>query len=147
MLKKIITLSTLLIIFAVCSYATSYNSSTIIDAVRQNDISVVRECLLKGISPNTQDNTGYPILLTAISMGFSDIACMLIRNGANVNVAYNMGMNSLMLAINKNMEEVAKMLIDYNVDLNVKLPNGMTALMMASEKGMLNLVKSMVSKK
>ena len=125
----------------VCFSAQSNNTDRIIDAVKQNDLKQLNSCIRSGISPNVKDVNGNAILLTAINMGYSDIAEVLIKSGANVNVCYNMGMNSLMLAINKNMEKVAALLIDYGVDVNAKLPNGMTALMIASEKGMLNIVK------
>ena len=102
--KKILVL--FFILFSTFSYSATFKSETIVNAVKQNNFDMVRQSLRKGISPNSQDSMGNPILLTAIGMGYSDISSLLIKNRANVNVAYNMGMNSLMLAINKGMEDV-----------------------------------------
>ena len=87
MLKK--TLILFFILFSNFCYAATYNTETIVNAVKQNNFDLVRQCIRKGVSTNSQDSVGNPILLISISMGYSDIALMLIRNGANVNVSYN----------------------------------------------------------
>ena len=65
-------------------YSATVNSEMLLNAVRQNDVDAVRQCLRKGISPNSQDSMGNSALLISISMGYSNIATVLIKNGGGL---------------------------------------------------------------
>ncbi len=74
---------------------------------------------------------GYtPLMLTAIS-GSTEIATMLIENGANVNAANPGGVTALMIAAAGNRSGMVGFLLKSGADVNARSEDGRTALSIA----------------
>ena len=78
---------------------------------------------------------GNTALMQTVAKGYTDIAELLIKNGADVNVKDCLGWTALMAATGNGHAEIAELLIKNGADVNAKDNNGGTALMVAVENG------------
>jgi ankyrin repeat protein len=90
MLKRLMLIA--LVIFAVC-LAISYPvcrgrliSWKLVRAVQQNNVALVRSLLDKGISANTKDKHGTPLLLLSVGKGYKELTKLLLNKGAEVDI-------------------------------------------------------------
>src|SRR6185312_12084617 len=63
----------------------------IVTAVESGDADKVKLLLLRGDSPNQPDKRGWPILITATSLGYVDVATVLLKAGALTEVVDEFG--------------------------------------------------------
>jgi ankyrin repeat protein len=90
---------------------------SLIDAVSEGDIDLIKSLIDRGVDLNIRNNLGNTALLIAINLNNSEIAKMLLDAGANPNVGR---MAPLSIAIRDDHKEIVRMLIDAGANLNMK---------------------------
>jgi ankyrin repeat protein len=116
-------------------------------AIKQGDVSNVRDFINSGLDVNIKIGSGIvsdPVLIYAISMGFSEIAKMLIQAGAKVDKKGCEGVTALMSAAIEGNVEIVYLLLGVGAKVNTKDKDGYTALIAASQWGHLEVVLSLV---
>jgi ankyrin repeat protein len=102
----------------------------LMNAVKNNDIALIRELINQGINVNELDvNKDAPLIIAAYK-GYTEIVKLLLKAGADVSVVDpGMKATALHAAAYAGNAEVAKLLIEYKIDVNKQGPyNGYTAL-------------------
>jgi len=135
------------------------------EAVSNGNLKAVKFLIKRGADPNGDRNTGYgfsggwTMIMSAMSyivqytngsenkqLG-TEIAKVLIENGADLNQQTNQGMTALMYAVGfDDCDEIVKLLLDNGADLNMRDNNGKTALMYAASAGKVNRIKLLLEK-
>jgi uncharacterized protein len=82
-----------------------------------------------------RNETGYTALTGAVSQNHSDIAKILVKNGARVNHSYEGGFTPLMHAAYAGNVELVSFLLQNGANPMAKNSEGKTALTFAMEKG------------
>jgi ankyrin repeat protein len=104
--------------------------TVLMNAVKNNDVALVRELISQGININELDaNKDVPLIIAAYK-GYTEIVKLLLKAGADVSVVDpGMKATALHAAAYAGNAEVAKLLIEYKIDVNKQGPyNGYTAL-------------------
>ena len=103
-------------------------------AIYNNNISVVRELLEKGINPNKYDITGTSPLFKSVNNDY--IIKLLLEYGATTNI-YDKNEDDetlLHIKIMENKEMIVKLLLENkSIDINVQATHGITPLMQACD--------------
>ena len=81
---------------------------------------------------NHEDKDGWTALMLAARYNQSEVAKVLLDNGANVNHDSKDDWTALMLAARNNQSEVAKVLLDNGANVNYEDKDGWTALRLAA---------------
>ncbi len=102
-------------IFSICSLALAQTATQIDDftkAAKFDDVSEVQSLLKAGVSPNTLDPKGNPMLILAIRDKSMKVTDLLLSNpSTNVNLANKSGENALMMAAFDGDFPTVKMLV------------------------------------
>jgi ankyrin repeat protein len=100
-----------------------------------NHTDVVQLLIDKGADINAVSNNAFLAtpLQSAVAMGWTDAAKLLIASNANVNCRGEGGGTPLHEAAGNGQIELAKLLLDHGANLNAKDDNGKTALTIALE--------------
>lgn len=112
-------------------------SSMIEEAIKNGDLGIVN----RPFGPINE----YPLEL-ASSLGYCEIAMLLLANGANVNSLAKYGGTALHSAVNKKSLEIVKLLLDNKADPNIKDEDGWTPLHNASARGLRNIMDLLISR-
>ena len=124
----------------------------IFEAVRNKDIERVRALLDEGVSVDSKNKNGIPILYRAVhnSRESTEIVKLLIDRGANVNIKLDQGGHTPLMtaAENTNVDsslDTVKLLLASGADINARSNTGMSALSYAvansNQKSSLETVK------
>ncbi len=101
---------------------------------RLGDVRKVEEALWHGANANAKENKGGTALHEAAFRGYSDVAEVLLKYGADVN-ATSYGETALYNAAGQGNTKVAELLLRYGADVNAKDDDGNTALHTAAGEG------------
>lgn len=114
-------------------------------AAKFNDISTVKELVSKGVSPNTVDPKGNPMLNLAIKDQSTDVIAFLIANKAtDVDLSNKYGETPLMIASIEGNLPVVKSLVEQR---KAKIDHiGWTPLHYACTKGQLEVARYLLAK-
>jgi ankyrin repeat protein len=104
--------------------------TTLMKAVKSNNVARVKELIQQGVNVNTLDTNGDAPLIQAAYEGYTEIVRLLLEAGADVSVVDpGMKATALHAAAYAGRTEAAKLLIAYKVDIDKQGPyNGYTAL-------------------
>lgn len=93
-------------------------TTTLPEAVENNDVQKVRQLLDKGQHPNTPENR-YAIIMACVK-GNAEILKMLLDSGADVDAIDNFGtgLTALTIAAQQDNFDIVKMLLDRGADVN-----------------------------
>jgi len=138
----------ILLSYSVTSIAQN-SGEKLFKAIFEHNIEAVKKILEKDKSQanyirQINDSFYIPVLMQAVMNDETEIAKLLIENGADVNKRDGFKMTSLMLAANNQNIELVKLLLKNGADKNAKDDNGMTALKAAEEvknKEIIDLLK------
>ncbi|MEM9482632.1 MAG: ankyrin repeat domain-containing protein [Cyanobacteria bacterium P01_F01_bin.116] len=106
----------------------------LIEATLAGNIDEVTTLLQQGIDPNLVYNTNTALTYAARD-GFTEIASLLIEQGADVNWIDGEGVTPLILASFKGHMELVKLLLKHNADITVRDQWNRTALDYALRRG------------
>ena len=98
------------------------NQQQLIDAVRKGDVVRTKKLLNQGISPDTRDELGSPLLNIAAKSGHLEIIKILVDGGANPNAINRVGQTSLTWAARFNYLDVVQYLLDKGADASKSGP-------------------------
>ena len=115
------------------------------DAVNRGDLAGVQAELDKGANVNAKMWRRTP-LHSATAGGHTEIAELLIDNGADVNANEDYGWTPLHLAAKYGHREVAELLIAKGADVNAKKKDGWTPLHLAALYGHTEIVELLIAK-
>ncbi|MBK0378629.1 ankyrin repeat domain-containing protein [Mucilaginibacter segetis] len=98
---------------------------------------IARLLVLKGADVNLPSNNGFNVypLHSAVAGNHTDIAEMLISNGANVNVKQTAGVTPLHSAAQNGNTELLIMLLEHGAEVNIRMEGGKLPADLAREKG------------
>lgn len=114
-------------------------------AAKFNDVATVKSLISKGVSPNTTDPKGDPMLNLAVKDRSDDVINLLIANkSTDVDLSNKLGETPLMLAAIDGNLPVVKALVEKR---NAQIDHiGWTPLHYACAKGQLEVAKYLISK-
>lgn len=119
-------------------------------AVEAGDRKLVDLFIQSSFNIHVTNDQGEPPLMIAIKKGFTVIALMLIKAGAEVNEYDKMGETPLLLTCGKNTEgciSIAERLIYRGAFINERDRNGNTPLMLSIAGGTDQITKLLIEKK
>lgn len=133
-------------LFSCALYAQTEDQITeFAKAAKFNDVATVKSLISKGVSPNTTDPKGDPMLNLAIRDKSDDVIELLIANKAtDVDISNKSGETPLMIAAIEGNMSVVKSLVERR---NAQIDHiGWTPLHYACSKGQLEVAKYLISK-
>ncbi len=110
------------------------DSKSLIDAVNDNDLEMVKLLIKCGADANIKNENGETVLICAIKKRNTDIVKYLISHGADVNAKDNNGDTPLICAVKKKSISMVKHLIEHGADVNAKDNDGDTPLISLIKK-------------
>ena len=114
-------------------------------AILMGDIEAVQQHIDAGTDINEDEWThGSSPLITAAALGETEIAELLINNGADINFRNDEGSTPLIAAAAFSHTDIAQLLIVSSADVDMVNNDGSTALIIASLFSNINLVKSLL---
>jgi len=98
---------------------------------------IARYLVLKGADVNLPSNNGFNVfpIHSAAAGNYTDIARLLIENGANVNVRQQAGSTPLHSAAQNGNLDLLILLLENGADVNVRMEGGKLPADLAREKG------------
>ncbi|WP_183577279.1 ankyrin repeat domain-containing protein [Mucilaginibacter sp. X5P1] len=98
---------------------------------------IARYLVLKGANVNQPSNNGFNVfpIHSAAAGNYTDIAKLLIENGANVNVRQQAGSTPLHSAAQNGNLDLLILLLENGADVNVRMEGGKLPADLAREKG------------
>jgi hypothetical protein len=134
------SLRTLFRIYVLLALAVAFpvpaSAQAIIDAVRRNDLSAVRQMLRANArSVAATDGDGATPLHWAANGGNLDMMRLLIQNGANVNQRQNNGWTPAHSAADGDRYESIRILMEQGADVNALSQNGNAPIHVAAMSG------------
>lgn len=109
---------------------TTVLTAQLVEAVKNNEITKVRELIQQKADVNAVDDKGNSLLIVASAEGYTDVVAALLESGADVK-AVDSGMQATALhaAAYRCFPRVMELLVKYGIDINAVGPkNGYTAL-------------------
>ena len=134
----------LLLIFAGCQTLTEesvvarkklrtngikYSEQAFLEAVKGNNISVVKLFLHAGMDPDTKDDKGLTALMIACKNGYEKLADLLLQTGADVHNKCLYGNTPLHYASSFGTPSMITLLMKHGADINAQNCDGVTPLM------------------
>ncbi len=113
------------------------------NAVKNNDIAVIKTALKNGTDINQKYGYSRTALMLACVWNHKEVVEFLISNGTNVNARDEVGLTALMLSQNV---DIVSMLISKRADVNAICPDGGTVLMDACESNEIEIAELLISK-
>ncbi|TAH02866.1 MAG: ankyrin repeat domain-containing protein [Sphingobacteriales bacterium] len=104
---------------------------------------IARYLVLKGADVNLTSNNGYFIspLHSAIAGNYTQIAKMLIQNGALINCVQKTGITPLHSAAENGNIEIIILLLEKGADVTIRMEGGKLPCTLAQEKGFLEIAE------
>lgn len=121
----------------------SRNVNILLNALRAQELDVVKEIIKGGANISVTDKDGNTALMYAVFNGRYDAALELVNAGANLNYKNGdelAGGECLVSAVDANKIDLVKALIAKGVDVNY-VSYGDTALSIANDKGLTEIIK------
>jgi len=96
-------------------------------ACDEGDLPAAERIFSEGLSANTQDECGNPLLCYAAFAGHTEVINCLIQHGAKVNVRSPHGFTPLMFAAQNNHAQAVETLLFNGADRGLRTDVGLTA--------------------
>lgn len=115
------------------------DAAMLADAIAGGDMDGVLEAMMIGVSANSLDFTGRPVLTLAAIKGDPAIIDMLLNKGANINAMDEIGFTALMEAARVHNRGAVKTLLIAGANTALKAKDGTTAVDLYMQSGGSNL--------
>ena len=119
--------------------------STLLNAVRNNNLEMVRNLISRGVNINAKDKDGCTALHIAVQNNDEEIVKILISQGIDINSKTDDGKTPLHYASEFNRVEIARFLISHGAHINAKDKNGYTCLHFAAKNNCSDVVRLLIS--
>ena len=143
--KRLASLCLLLVPVTVSGATAASPDLRLVDAMAEQNTTLVRALLNEGIDVNTARADGATALLWAAHWDDGEAAELLVRAGANVNAADDHGVTPLARACENASASMVNRLLEAGANPNAAQANGLTPLMTAARTGNLDVVKALLS--
>ena len=80
------------------------------DAIKRDDVGMVRDLLGRGADADRRDRYGQTALMLAAHAGHGEVVETLIAHGAKLNITAKFGLSALMLAVVAGHGDIARLL-------------------------------------
>ena len=108
---------------------------------------MAKQLIREGADVNNTDPSGCTVLMIASKEGHTEIAELLIANGADMSMLLtHKGRTALMHSSEEGHTEIAEFLIANGADVNASDYDGRTALILASEGGHTETAELLIAK-
>ena len=135
-----------IVLIAFCSnWLFAQNQNTIIDAVKENDLSSLRILLDSGENVNASDPDGSIALHWAVHNDSLEITQLLLSAGSQVNAKNRYGVAPLSLAANNGSPSMVKTLLERGAFANTVMAEEESVLMTAARAGIEEVVDLLIS--
>ena len=135
-----------IVLIAFCSnWLFAQNQNTIIDAVKENDLSSLRILLDSGENVNASDPDGSIALHWAVHNDSLEITQLLLSAGSQVNATNRYGVAPLSLAANNGSPSMVKTLLERGAFANTVMAEEESVLMTAARAGIEEVVDLLIS--
>ena len=118
----------------------------LIDAVRAQDATQVRDLLSRRVDVNVRADDGSTPLLWAAHWNDVGVAASLVRAGADANAANEFGMTPLSRACTNGSAEMVEMLLKAGAKADTPIGTGETPLMTCAASGATTAVKMLLTR-
>ena len=127
-----------------CLAAAQNSSDDLFQAVRDNNLTLLKTRLHKGAGKNARGKHGDTLLMQAAAVGSPEAVRLLLESGPDVNARNGFDNTALIMAANQ--PEKARMLVAKGADVNAQTKQGRTPLMLAATcDGCVNTVRLLIS--
>ena len=109
--------------------------SSLIKAVQDNSITVLRFLLDINTSPNAADDRECTALMWGSKLAREEAVILLLKANANPNLQTDIGLTALHAASSNGHSDIVSMLLKANADPNIQTDIGLTPLHAASSNG------------
>lgn len=120
---------------------TPMNQQEIIEAVRKNDTIKIANAIKQGLDVNTTDSEGRSLLLIATNLHLTNMAKLLVANGADVNQQAQNLDSAFLYAGATGQTELLKVFLGNGARFDIFNRYHGTALIPACERGHIETVK------
>ena len=135
-----------ILLIAFCSnWLFAQNQNTIIEAVKDNDLSSLRILLDSGENVNASDPDGSIALHWAVHNDSLEITQLLLSAGSQVNAKNRYGVAPLSLAANNGSPSMVKTLLERGAFANTVMAEEESVLMTAARAGIEEVVDLLIS--
>jgi ankyrin repeat protein len=111
------------------------------ERVAEGDASSVKLFLEAGMDPNMKNSSGQPALIVAAIEGHTEIAKVLLENGADPNAAS--ALSALMFTAFRGYPKVVRLILEHDADVNALDNTGISILMIAVHKANVDMVSAL----
>jgi hypothetical protein len=128
------------------SFEIRRREQELLKAAKQGDATTTQRLLRTGVSANTTDVYGLPVVLLAVATGDAETINALLAAGADVRSKDKAGRKALLYYVNftnklRISDALVRSLIEAGADVNAKRFDGVTALDLAKEDGDEQIIK------
>ena len=118
-----------------------------VQAVKNNEVEIVKLFIEAGFSPSAMDATGTPVLSLAVRERHGDMVKLLLESGADVNAtSQDRNYTALMDAAQIGEVKIAQLLLENVADPNTQSKDGQTALILAVGRQDVDVIASLLQK-
>ena len=126
-------------------YSKSIIPFKTLDELKKNNLFLIKQAFQDGLSPNSKDTAGVPILNWAASYNYSGMVELILDSGGDPDICDNKKTTALMMTGIFGADETSEILIKRGADINLKNEDGSDALIMTSlDWGIVSFIGNMM---
>ncbi len=142
--------SVIILILSLITFSTAgKGNNELLEGLLNNDIELFETALEDGISPDSKNEYGMPVIILSAVNGYLEFVQLLLEQDADVNAINNDGATALhYIALNTenntNEHSIVELFLSNGADVDIKDGNGDTPLTIASYRAKSDLAKLLI---